>query len=526
MLVGIIWWVGFVRVKTTWQLDLLTVTVLFPYSLIESIRYSLASGAGSAGLVIVLVLAALAIQRELLFLAFTVASIAIFSLGRIISAASLDSLLAFDLYLMCPFLLVGVRIYVGLMRQKTAELCQLEFSSEREIGQLQERIASLEQLRKESVARYYHAQKTESLGLLASGVANELNNLLLAITAFAESISRQSFQPEIADDADEIRKVALEASRICDQMLTYAGDNRDELEQVDVNGLLREVQPLLASAVTSQVRFSLDLAPSNAHFYGNFGQIRQVLINLATNAIESFADGKGKIQLTADCVDYDPDEVIGHVFGTPQLEGDYVSLTIGDDGCGMNVETILQAFDPYFTTKPKRSGLGLSTSLGIVRSHAGAIVCNSTPGCGTTMQVLLPLSRNKSKRSGNPSQTTSRGTLLVVDDEDIVLAAVTRMLTSADWSVIPVDNGMAALEVLRNRQCDVDAVLLDYSMPVMNGHDVLRRLRSEGCSVPIVLCSGLAMDNRYSESLQPNAYLHKPYRLRTLQSALASVLNN
>jgi len=247
-------------------------------------------------------------------------------------------------------------------------------------------------------------------------------------------------------------------------------------------------------------------------------QLRQVLLNLLSNARDALG-GRGHIALRARVIRHDgapsDDDVL------PTSPGSYVLFEISDDGPGMDRERRRHVFEPFYTTKDRGHGLGLAAVLGIVRAHGGGIRLSSEPGAGATFQILWPAAATAPHAAPVPPQLDQGGrTVLVVDDEDMVRDVVARMIQDLGYVAVTAPTGADALAVV-DRQ-EVDAVLVDLTMPNMNGADVIAALRSRRPTMPIVMCSGYDRDHR--SSVTADAYLAKPFRIDALAQTLRELV--
>jgi len=247
--------------------------------------------------------------------------------------------------------------------------------------------------------RLQQAEKLESLRLLAGGVAHDFNNLLFAITGTCEIL--QATYGEVEGLQRGLRRIdesAQRAAELARQMLDYTGHVSPSFEQVSLPELVREMAPLAISATGHEATLTYDLGEDVAPVDGDAVQLRQVVLNLVTNAAQAVRGDGGIIDLRVRCVDLSPAEEVDD--GGPLPPGNYVSLEVTDDGCGMDRETLTRVFDPFYTTKVGGRGLGLAAVHGIVRSHHGGLQIRSAPGEGTRVAVLLP-------EDGRPAATTS-----------------------------------------------------------------------------------------------------------------------
>lgn len=382
--------------------------------------------------------------------------------------------------------------------------------------QSEARLAELQQ-------RVEQAEKLKTLGVLAGGVAHDFNNLL---TAFIGNIELARLEIDEASGAqellDEARRSALDASELCNQLLAYAGRARCRVEQFDFNSLVREMAHLLQVSVGKDHEFLMILADDLPDVRGDKSQLRQVILNLMTNAAESMEGQMGTITLRTDAVD-----AAEFKSTHPELKpGEYVRLTVRDEGCGMNPEVLEKMFDPFFTTKFTGRGLGLASVLGIARGHEGEIFAESDLGKGTQVHLLLPGCRQRQTEASG--QTPSGGSqltsmrVLVVDDEASVRGLLKKLLSRQGHTVLGAADGVEAIEMLSDTE--VDLVILDMIMPRKDGYATLTELRGGWPDLPVLLSSGYSEEtvlNKAKEQVQ--GFLKKPYDLEQLTQTLQAL---
>lgn len=338
------------------------------------------------------------------------------------------------------------------------------------------------------------AQKLESIGMLAGGIAHDFNNLLTAVLgntslALSEVLPGGNAQESLL----QIKSAATQAAGLTKQLLAYAGRGRFEVVPIDLNLLVREMAQLLGTAVSKKVSFELQLSLSLPAIEGDQSQIRQVVMNLMTNASDAMEDSPGTITLTTGRVEAD-ESYFADAHTREDRHGPYVFVEVADTGIGMDEEAISRMFDPFFTTKFAGRGLGLAAVLGIVRSHKGAVKVRSQVGRGTVVRVLFPASAEsvvpKERRTPRAGQVRGEGTILVVDDEELVRELTRSILERAGFKVLTARDGEHGLELLRQHAGSVNGVLLDMVMPRMGGEEAFRGIRHLEPELPVVLMSG------------------------------------
>jgi PAS domain S-box-containing protein len=376
--------------------------------------------------------------------------------------------------------------------------------------------------RKKVQQQLQQTQKMESLGLLAGGVAHDFNNLLTGILGNAR-MALDRLAP--GDPAQPLlRDVVLASRRAADltrQLLAFAGKSRLAIEDIEVSSLIAELIPLVSKSIPDGAQISLNLAPMSIR--ADTSQIQQLVMNLIINAAEAIGAGNsGTVYITTRVRE----------MRTPfeQLPpGTYGCLEVRDTGCGMDEGTSARIFDPFFSTKFTGRGLGLAAALGIVRRHQGAITVKSTPGSGSTFTVLFPARRREAatrEAEPEPRHLSGSGTILVVDDEDLVLRLAQAALAAFGYIPLAAANGPAALEILRTHAGPLHAVVLDLMMPGMNGEETLQQIRAIRPDLPVVIASGcgeIEVGQRFAGK-GANGFLPKPYTARQLARAIREVL--
>lgn len=387
------------------------------------------------------------------------------------------------------------------------------------------------QRRRESEAQLLHSKKTESLGVLAAGVAHDFNNSLLAVSALAENIRVISNDDIINGHADNIVSAVGQASGVCRQMLTYAGRTSDELTDIDLNKVLNEVVPLLDATMRHVVTFKLVCEAQGAVVRGNATQLQQVLMNLVNNGAEAIeTSGVVEVAISRRGFDSQLTNAPEGTLGAPLVAGEYYQVAVTDSGFGMSEETMGQMFDPYFTTKSTGHGFGLSTVLGIVQAHKATMLVESEVGKGATILLLFPALSTKfsdSRQFRVPRSKAVRAPnrrVMVVDDDEVVRTPMAEMLRLLEWEVVEVASGAEAVRELRNDE-SFTLLIIDYKMPEMNGLATLRALRASGCETPAILCSGYISESEQAEAeAEFDGCLPKPYRRRDLEERLLAVV--
>jgi ligand-binding sensor domain-containing protein/signal transduction histidine kinase/ActR/RegA family two-component response regulator len=373
--------------------------------------------------------------------------------------------------------------------------------------------------------RMQDAQRLESLGLLAGGIAHDFNNLLVGILGQA-GLAQMDLPPEspVREQVQQIERAATRAAELTSQLLAYSGRGRFVLERVDVSALVIEMAKLLETVIARNVEIEFRFAPGLPAIEADPAQVRQVVMNLLTNASDALAGRPGRITVTTD---------VTRVAGGTEAglaEGSFVRLVVQDTGCGMDGETVARIFDPFFTTKFTGRGLGLAAVQGIVRGHHGAIHVQSTPQVGTIFEVLFPALDQPAPvvtLAPLPSRPGhARGTVLLVDDEASVRSVGRVALERSGFEVMLASDGREAVQVYRQKADAVDCVLLDLTMPKLSGVDTLRELRGIREDVCVVLSSGFTEQDAVARvsGAPAHGFIQKPWKPDALVQAIERAL--
>ena len=362
-------------------------------------------------------------------------------------------------------------------------------------GQSQHFISVIEDIteRRALEAQFRQSNKMDAIGKLAAGVAHDFNNMLTVILGFGELITADVSMPDQhRKDLDEIMKAARRASGLTKQLLAFSRQQVLNTAPVDVNGLITDMTGMLGRLIGEHIEIALVLATSLPLVLADRGQLEQVVMNLVVNARDAMAGG-GRVTIETSDV-----ELESSVFHEETVtEGHYVMLGVTDTGVGMSEETQRRLFEPFFTTKAtgEGTGLGLSTTYGIVKQSKGYIWASSEPGRGTTFKVYLPVSSRDvrvqpvSAVAAVPLRRASE-TILLVEDETGVRELSKRILENAGYRVLEAASGDAAEAVFANHDHRIDLVVTDVIMPGCCGPELLSRLRVQAPSLRVLYMSG------------------------------------
>ncbi|MGO9289536.1 MAG: response regulator [Polyangia bacterium] len=375
-------------------------------------------------------------------------------------------------------------------------------------------------------------QKLESLGLLAGGVAHDFNNLLTAVLGNTElALKDLPASAPSREPLGEIRTIACRAADLCRQLLAYSGGGGFLNEPIAPRRIVEEISRILEVSVAAKVRLVFRFAEDVPLIAGDPTQIRQVVMNLITNASEAIGDHEGAITLSLSKRQIERGVLRDFVPHADLPEGSYVELTVTDTGCGMDEATRGRVFEPFFSTKFTGRGLGMAAVLGIVRGHKGAIHIASEPGKGTTVTVLLPaaapeVSLAVERTPSGPTARTANAAVLVVDDNARVLQAVSQLVEALGYPVMTAASGQEALRVFGEHHPHIGCVLLDLTMPDMDGLETMQALRALDPKATIVLSSGYSEQSvrRRVGADGPTHFLQKPFVEDDLKAVIESAL--
>ncbi len=380
------------------------------------------------------------------------------------------------------------------------------------------------------VERLQQTQKLESLATLAGGVAHHFNNLLHSILGYAD-MALLEVPPEVPgrDSIMMIQEVTKRAAALSLQMLACSGQGGMSLDKIDLSALVRGMNDVLRVHTSGQVALRVNLVDRPPRITADAGQLRQMIGNLVLNAVEACQGREGGLVFL--CTRHrqcDQAFLAETYMGMDLTPGEYVVIEVTDNGCGMDPETQARVFDPFFSTKFTGRGLGMAAVLGIVRGHDGAIRIVSEPGRGTSVLVLFPATEPACEEvpvPKVPDEWRGQGTVLLVDDEEIVLATGSFMLEHLGFRVALAKNGREALEMFETREGDFVCVILDLIMPGMDGDTVYAELRRLAPDLPVIISTGNSHAETAARFSGSNVrVVTKPHSVDQLAEALRDLL--
>jgi signal transduction histidine kinase len=375
-------------------------------------------------------------------------------------------------------------------------------------------------------------EKLESLGVMAAGIAHDFNNLLGGVLAESDlALSELPPDSPARENVEHIYAVATHASEIVDLLMASAGGRDVAFEEVDLSKIVAEMLELLRVSLPGNAALDSRLDDGLPAIRANPSQIRQLILNLVKNSSEALQGEDGTITVTTRTIHLDRSTAAELPADLP--EGDYAGLMVCDTGCGMAAEVRTKVFDPFYTTKFTGRGLGLAVVQGIIRSHGGAINVISTPGKGSTFEILLPYAGRKEMRQSMTEKLAVEpvlvlGTVLVVEDEEALRLAVSKALAKSGFRVLAAATGETALELFRAHANTIDLILLDLNLPGVSGAEMFVEVRHIRPDIKVVITTGYdpqSIGAGYLWSGQaPSAFFRKPYRLLELMRSVRELV--
>jgi PAS domain S-box-containing protein len=384
-------------------------------------------------------------------------------------------------------------------------------------------LATAEAERKRLELQMQHAQRLESLGVLAGGIAHDFNNILTAILGRLSLLEGRVKGDRSTAHLAEAELAVKRAADLCRQMLVYAGKGRAQIGPIDLSRLVDEMGRMLEVSVGKQVELRRELAVDLPPIEGDASQLRQVVMNLITNAAEAIGTRPGHVVLRTRQIAGQDLPTARFVTGPPAGASAYLLIEVADDGSGMDETTRHRMFDPFFTTKFTGRGLGMSAILGILRDHHGALTVESEPGLGTTVGVYLPAIAEVAAPAAPTPELVRGGEMraLVADDDDAVRVLTVGMLERLGFEPIAVPSGVGCIEACA-KDDRIGLAIIDVNMPGMDGLTTLAAIRAHRAELPVILITGesLATAETAAAALERVTVLPKPYDLAALSQAI------
>ncbi|MDD3050947.1 MAG: PAS domain S-box protein [Candidatus Cloacimonetes bacterium] len=373
------------------------------------------------------------------------------------------------------------------------------------------------------------AQKMDSIGHLAGGVAHDFNNMLGGISGFTSLLLMKEEDEERKELLNGILTAVKRSASLTQKLLAFGRRGKNLAVPISLNDVVNDVVSILERTIAKNVHITKELRNDLFMIDSDPSQINQVIMNICVNAVEAMPDG-GELRIHTDNVD---SSALNYDFTTPLSEKNYAFISISDTGIGMSDETKSHIFEPFFTTKfeghVKGTGLGLATVYGIVKNNGGFIEVESEYDKGTSFIICFPRghrSKVEEEKSEHKIVKAEKGTILIIDDEDIIRSMISKMIKTLGYSVLTAENGKLGIDIYEKNQSDINAVVLDIKMPVMGGKDTLIALKKIQPGVKVVISSGYGQNEEAQELLDMGAkrLIAKPFDIATLSDALNQAL--
>jgi len=365
------------------------------------------------------------------------------------------------------------------------------------------------------------SQKMEAVGRLAGGVAHDFNNILGVITGYAELMMMNTLEAEQHKKAEQIISAAEKAAALTNQLLAFGRKQVIAPRLINVADVVSGLKSMITCLMSAETETVLDLKEPLKMVNADQSQLEQVVLNLTTNARQAMPAG-GKLTVTIDEIE--------NQAGGLMPDGHYVRLTVTDTGIGIETEHLSRIFEPFFSTKPTGTGLGLSTVYGIVKQSGGFVTVDTDLGHGSTFRVYLPAVEGSSPQvqtnpAVKPSASDGSGTILLVDDEDRLREAVREYLEIRGYKIITARNGQEAVEVAE--ACPgIDLMITDVTMPRMNGRRLVEHMRKARPAMKILVMSGYADDEKVRMGfLELESFVQKPFSFQALSAKVYALLH-
>jgi CheY-like chemotaxis protein len=376
-------------------------------------------------------------------------------------------------------------------------------------------------------AELIQAQKMEAIGTLAGGIAHDFNNLLMGVLGYTSLMLLESDHESASHERlKSIEHLVESGADLTKQLLGFARGGKYEVKPTDINDLVRRTSEIFGRTkkeITIHRNYQRNLYTADV----DRGQIEQVLLNLFVNAWQAMPEG-GDLYLETSNTTLEETYASLHSVQS----GNFVKISVTDNGTGMDQATQRRIFEPFFTTKGMGlgTGLGLASAYGIIKNHGGIINVYSELGKGTTFTLYLPSSTREifEEKMIPCDAKKSTGTVLIVDDQDMILTVARDMLKALGYEVYTAQGGREALGIYSEKKENIDVVILDMIMPSMSGGETFDKLRAINPHVKVVLSSGYSINGQASEIMQRgcNGFIQKPFNIKELSQKIREVLDS
>ena len=377
-------------------------------------------------------------------------------------------------------------------------------------------------------AQFHQSQKMESLGTLVGGIAHDFNNMLGGITGnlyLAKKAAKE--QPDLLNRLNSIEQLSFRSSEMIQQLLTFARKDQVSMNEIPAVPFVKETMKLLRASVPENIDIVTEICNENMIIKGSASQLHQVMMNLVNNACDALGDVDAPcVSVKLDLLQADEPFVEKHNDFTT---GEYMHLSVKDNGCGISKRHINNLFEPFFTTKEqgKGTGLGLAMVFGAVKTHHGHIEVDSSEGVGTVIHIYLPLIKPKGVEESIPKQNAAaegHGELiLLVDDNADILETSRDVLESLGYRLLTATNGEQAIEVFKAHSESIDLVIIDVVMPIMSGVDAVQHIRQSKPNIKVIFATGYDKDS--STNMRGEVVLSKPFEIEEMSRIVRQQLD-
>lgn len=374
------------------------------------------------------------------------------------------------------------------------------------------------------------AMKMEAVGTLAGGIAHDFNNILAAIMGYIELA-----QFDISEDnqarysLDQVLKASHRAKKLVSHILAFSRQSGHEKKPLFMQHIVKETIELLRATLPSTISIKQNIHSKLISVNADPTQVHQILMNLVTNAYHAIGEAGGVVEITMDEYQRDKDGKDNLAELDP---GRYVRLSVQDNGCGMKPAVLAKIFDPYFTTKAAGvgTGMGLSVVHGIIKSHGGAIYATSSPGSGSQFSIYFPVidavEGERTTSADKPLRGSER--VLFVDDEEMIVGLIARMLKKLGYNVVAETSSLKALEIYTANPGSFDLIISDLTMPDLTGIQLARKIREMSPEIPVILCTGYCkeMGKSMLKEVGVDYLLYKPLEIKELALTMRKAIDN
>ncbi|NVL90558.1 MAG: response regulator [Desulfobacterales bacterium] len=383
----------------------------------------------------------------------------------------------------------------------------------------------VEEEKKKLEAHLQRAHKMKAIAILAGGIAHEFNNALVGVSGNIELLQMGLPDDENIDRyVERMKNPTRRMADLTNRLLAYARGGKYQPRTISLNDFVQDTVPLIQHSIDPAIRVETELPGDISNVEVDLTQMQMVLSAVLSNASEAM-EGKGRIRIIT------RNEEIDEEFAktNPDLKlGPYVCLTIEDEGKGMDEVTRNRVFEPFFTTKFQGRGLGMAAAYGIIKNHGGWISIDSELGKGTVVRIYLPAAEAEVERAKETKieVTTGTGTILVIEDEDVVIDVIRSMLERLGYRVLLAKTGKEAVDISRTFDGDIDLAILDIVLPDIGGKEVYRLITEARSGLKVIVCSGYTVDGPAQEILDAGAqdFIQKPFSFNTLSEKLKEVI--